>query len=77
MGIVSRSNCGCMYKKILIISSTDAPAPDRSLLSLSSFSIIRIKFRKARLMKKVKSNSFNIDLWIIFMIDIQILYHNV
>jgi ribosomal protein L39E len=66
-----------MYKKILIISSTDAPAPDRSLLSLSSFSIIRMKFRKARLMKKVKSNSFNIDLWIIFMIDIQILYHNV
>ena len=72
MGIVRRSNWGCMYKKIFIMSITDTPAPDKSLLSLSSFSIIRMKFRKARLMKKIKSNSLSIYLCIIFMIDIQI-----
>jgi len=52
---------------LLIFLLNDAPTPERNLLNLSSFSIIKIKFRKARLMMKVNINSLSMDLWIIFM----------
>ena len=49
------------------ISTTDVPMPERNLVTLRSFSIIRIKFSEARLRINVMANSFTIDLCIIFM----------
>jgi hypothetical protein len=53
--------------EIVAISSTDVPTPERKRLNLSSFSIMSIKFREARLRTKVRVNSLTMDLCIIFI----------
>jgi len=69
MGMVSRRSWGCRYEMILTMSSIDTPIPERNLLSLSSFSIMRIKFRKAMLKRKAITSSFIIDLCMIFIVE--------
>jgi len=60
--MVSRSNCGCKNKIILVKSTIEAPTPAIDLLNLSNFSIISTKFNDTRQRRKVRMSSKNIDL---------------
>ena len=61
----------------LAMSNIEVPTPERKRLSLSSFSIIRIKFREARLRTKARINSFSIDLCIIFIGNVELQYFSI
>lgn len=47
---------------IFAISMTVAPTPERILLSLSSFSIMSMEFRKAIVMRNTETSSLRMDL---------------
>jgi len=67
IGTVRSISCGWIRVMILAISTTEAPTFESSLLSRSTFSMRRKKFRDTRLTRKVNASSFRIDLWMVFM----------
>jgi hypothetical protein len=60
MGMVRISSWGWIYRMTSAISNEEAPTLDSSLLSLMSFSIMRVEFRKITDRVKDTNNSLRI-----------------
>jgi hypothetical protein len=67
MGMVRIKSCGCRKRMIWATSNGEAPTLDRRRLSLRSFSIISVKFRKTTDNRKDRTNSLRMERWSMYI----------